>query len=143
MKNLIIVPDIIGISSLFATTYTSLIQIVQCCRKIFPHALITAGGGIPTNMYKDMYKDNIDIDAICYGEGELPMLSLLEGNDFNNKSWITKEKLSQNFIPQYNFIENLDEIPLFDYDLIHQRQYLRNSASLQVGIDENRYNIAY
>ena len=143
LKNITIVPHIICISSLFSTTYTSLMQISECCKKIFPNTLIVAGGGIPTNMYKDIYKNTINIDAICYGEGELPMLSLLQNNDFSDKAWITKEKLLQGFIPQYNFIENLDDIPLFDYDLIIQQQYLHNTASLQIGINENRYNIAY
>ena len=37
----------------------------------------------------------------------------------NSKSWITKDKLKKEveFKPKHDFIEDLDEIPFFDYDL--------------------------
>jgi len=38
-------PSIIGISVLFTPAYRSMLDIAQCCRDIFPNAIIIAGGG--------------------------------------------------------------------------------------------------
>jgi radical SAM superfamily enzyme YgiQ (UPF0313 family) len=61
-------------------------------------------------------------DALCYGEGELPMLELVRAGNPDEyfktaKSWITPEKACNRFVPQHTFIEDLDEIPFYDYDL--------------------------
>lgn len=37
-------PNIIGISSLFTSSYQNVLDIAQCCRDIFPNAVIVAGG---------------------------------------------------------------------------------------------------
>ena len=38
-------PSIIGISTLFTPAYRNTLDIAQCCRDIFPSAVIVAGGG--------------------------------------------------------------------------------------------------
>lgn len=38
-------PNIIGISTLFTTAYQNALDIAQCCRDIFPNAIIVTGGG--------------------------------------------------------------------------------------------------
>jgi len=70
-------PDIIGISTLFTPSYHNMIDIAYVVQKIFPNSLITAGGGIPTNMYKEIFRDSNSFDALCYGEGEKPLLGLV------------------------------------------------------------------
>ena len=117
------VPDIIGISALFAPSYQNMLDIANIARKIFPNALITAGGGAAANMYKKIFEDSVAFDALCYGEGEKPMLGLLKSADKkeflkNNHSWITREKAENKESFQYDFVEDLDEIPFYDYDLL-------------------------
>lgn len=117
-------PDIIGISALFAPSYKNMLDVADILRKIFPNAIITAGGGAAANMPKQIFKDSASFDALCYGEGEKPILGLVKAVDKkeflkNNPSWITKEKTGPF---QYDFIENLDEIPFPDYDLLETGQ---------------------
>lgn len=117
-------PDIVGISSLFSPSFYNFLETGKAVRKVFPHALTIGGGNIPTSAWRDIYgSDNAWIfDALCYGEGELPMLELVRATDRRqyidgSKSWITQAKAEQLFTPEHNFIEDLDEIPFFDYDL--------------------------
>ena len=119
-------PTIIGVSSLFSPSFDNFMDCAKASKKIWPNALVIGGGNIPTNDYEYIYnKLNCDyFDALCYGEGEKPLKDLLltkdrekylEGSD----SWITKNKIGEGkfFMPKHDFIEDLDEIPFFDYDL--------------------------
>ncbi|MEY2632828.1 MAG: hypothetical protein RIR00_1482 [Pseudomonadota bacterium] len=117
-------PDIIGVSSLFSPSFHNFIATGLAARRVFPGTLLLGGGNIPTSAYRDIYAgDTASIfDALCYGEGELPMLELVRAKNrmpylATSKSWITAEKLQGIFTPEHDFIEDLDAIPFFDYDL--------------------------
>ena len=47
-------PNIIGISTLFTPSYHNMLALGHVARNIFPNALIIAGGGVPTVMYKEI-----------------------------------------------------------------------------------------
>ena len=126
-------PTVIGISTLFTSAYDNTLQLGQTCRKLFPLAIITAGGGVPTNLYREIFSSCKSFDALCFGEGELPFLDLLKAQDkkqslMSNPAWITREKSQTNatFLPA--FIENLDEIPFCDYDICNPDDYSLNPA---------------
>lgn len=124
-------PDIIAISALFTPAYQSMLDIAQCCRNVFPNAIIIAGGGIPTNMPDEIFKNSACFDALCYGEGEKPLLGLVKADDKikyfeDNSSWITRKKIENGQSFKYDFIENLDEIPFYDYDLCEIKEYAVN-----------------
>lgn len=117
-------PEIVGVSSLFSPSFYNFLETGRAVRKVFPQALLIGGGNIPTSAYREIYsKDTAWIfDTLCFGEGELPMLELVQAQDRRqyineSKSWITQEKIENFFTPEHNFIEDLDEIPFFDYDL--------------------------
>jgi len=136
--------EIFGISCLFSPSYQSLIDIAQIIKRIYKNAVVMAGGNIPTNMYKEIYKmDRTSIDYICYGEAELPLLNFLKAEDkkkyvANSTSWITYEKsLKENFKPAHDFIQNLDEIPLYDYDLCGSR-YSQNPTYTSYGSHQDK-----
>lgn len=121
-------PNIIGISTLFTPSYYNMLNIAKTARDIFPTSLITAGGGVPTNMYNEIFRDSACFDALCYGEGERPLLGLVESVDKKeflgtHSSWITKEKVENKQPFQYDFIENLDEIPFYDYGILNINDY--------------------
>ncbi len=116
-------PSIIGISTLFTPSYYNMLDMARAARNIFPDALIIAGGGVPTNMYNEIFRDSDCIDALCFGEGEKPLLELIKAADKkeflnNHQSWILREKIESKRSFKYDFIENLDEIPFYDYDLL-------------------------
>ena len=124
-------PSLIGISSLFMPSYFNTLDIAKVGRKIFPDSLITAGGSMATTMYKEIYEATNDFDTLCYGEGELPFLGLLKATDKkkylkNNSSWITKDKVDSKELFAHDFINDLDEIPFYDYDLLDVADYKIN-----------------
>ena len=139
-------PSIIGISALFTPSYQNMLDIAQCCRDIFPGAVIAAGGGVPTNMYREIFKDSSCFNALCYGEGEKPLLGLVEAFDKlryleENPSWITRGKIESRQSFRHNFIEDLDEIPFYDYDICETDEYGLNPAiTAYAGVKEKKQN---
>jgi len=120
-------PTIIGLSTLFAPSYRNMLDIIKSCRDIFPDAIIIAGGGVPQNVYVNMFKEVPELNAICYGEGEKPLLGLLKAKDKlsyfeESSSWITRNKIECTQF-KHDFIEDLDEIPFYDYDLCRVEDY--------------------
>lgn len=138
LKNNIIF-NYIGISSLFSPSYNNFIDCGNVSKKLFPNALIIGGGNIPTNSYEQIYNSNAAdaFDALCFGEGEKPLLELLMAQDHiaylqNSNQWITKDKIKisdEPLILEHNFIENLDEIPFFDYDLCDFEKHSSNQVT--------------
>lgn len=134
-------PTIIGISSLFTSSYQSMLDIAQYCRNAFADAIIVAGGGVPTNIYQQIFKDSTSFDALCYGEGEKPLLGLIKTDNKlqylkESKSWITKDKAINGESFEYDFIENLDEIPFYDYDILNPDEYdINPTITTYTGVD--------
>ncbi len=121
-------PTIIGISTLFTTSYYNMLDLSNAARELFPNALIIAGGGIPTNMYTEIFRDSASFDALCYGEGEKPLSGLLGSADREgflkaHPSWITREKVESGESFKHDFVQNLDEIPFYDYALLNPSEY--------------------
>ncbi|MFA5095788.1 MAG: radical SAM protein [Candidatus Omnitrophota bacterium] len=126
-------PDIICISALFTPAYENLLGIGRVCRALFPGALILAGGSVPTNMYQEIFRDSGSFDALCYGEGELPLLGLIKAGDRrryleNDPAWITAAKAASGKRFKHNLIGNLDEIPFYDYGICETDEYGLNPA---------------
>ncbi|MBU4580271.1 radical SAM protein [Patescibacteria group bacterium] len=124
-------PTIIGISALFSTSYQNMLDIAQCCCERFPNAVIVAGGAVPTNMYTNIFRDSLCLDALCYGEGEKPLLGLVKAdNKFQHldesPTWITRKKVEDGQLFQHDMIEDLDEIPPYDYELCREADYRLN-----------------
>ncbi len=125
-------PTIIALSANFTPSYPSVIDLAESSTEVFPDALLIAGGALPQTNYKSILSDSPHIDAICYGEGEKPLLELLQEKDqltylAESNSWITHKKMDQGCFT-HNFIEDLDEIPFYDYDMCEVEDYSINPA---------------
>ncbi|MBF0609586.1 MAG: radical SAM protein [Magnetococcales bacterium] len=130
-------PDVIGLSALFTPSYGNMLEIAACCRAMFPQALIIAGGSVPSCMYKEVFRDSTHFDGLCFGEGEKPMLALMDAADpvshlEGDHSWVTRSKLNSNTVFVHNFIEKLDEIPFYDYKLCDIGKYGLNTTYSQI-----------
>ena len=119
-------PDVVGVSSLFSPSFENFMDCGAVAKEVWPESFVIGGGNIPTNSFHQIYRDlNCDFfDALCYGEGEKPLLEMLQSGSYqafaeSSSSWITKSKVigTDFFVPAHDFIENLDEIPFLDYDL--------------------------
>jgi len=118
-------PDFVGVSCLFSSSFKNFLELGAAAKRVFPNAVIIGGGNVPTSAYRQIYSGSYKdtFSALCFGEGELPMLELVRSNDIEgytktSKQWVTHEKAhSLMFQPEHNFIDDLDEIPFFDYGL--------------------------
>ena len=123
-------PDVIGISALFSTAYKNLLDLGEVSRELCPGAFVIAGGNVPTVSYRDIFRDTDVFDAVCHGEGEIPLLELLTSQDMqthaeSSPTWITRCKLDNQPEFEHRFLEELDQVP-FDYSLIAQDDYELN-----------------
>lgn len=120
-------PDMVGISALFTTAFNNLIDLAEVTRSIRPNVFLIAGGNVPTVSYRDIFAKTKVFDAICYGEGELPVLGLLNSKEWKayvqkNSSWVTREKSDQGIQFESSQLTDLDEIP-YDYSVITPDDY--------------------
>jgi anaerobic magnesium-protoporphyrin IX monomethyl ester cyclase len=136
-------PDIIGISALFTPSYYAMLDLARACREVFPHALLIGGGGIPAAMYRQIFSDAPQgFDALCYGEGERPLLGLVKAADkqqllASHPSWMTPDKAFSGGDFAHDFIADLDEIPFYDYSLCEGRNSV-NPAFPTYGLNQRR-----
>lgn len=139
-------PDVVGISALFTPAYTNMLDLARAAHEVFPGALVLAGGGVPTNLYGEIFESGAPFDALCYGEGEKPMAGLLAAADKTSyleasPSWITPAKAKGGAIFSHDFITDLDEIPPYDYDICVPDDYGLNPAiTAYAGVGEKRQN---
>jgi len=125
-------PDIVGISALFNTCYDHLELISIEVNAVDENALLIIGGGLGTNLYREILNNFSLIDACCYGEGEIPFCQLVDADDHHQQicshpSWVTRESLQTGRVPQHTFVQDLDNIPFFDYELIDLNNYTGRS----------------
>lgn len=134
-------PDIVAISALFNTSYNYLAPISTIIKEQVNSALIVAGGGLPTNLYKTILKECPHIDAVCYGEGEIPMRDLVDAADpetliEKHQSWISRKTIGK--VPINSLVYNLDDIPEFDYSLINLNDYNARSLDKSYSVQEEK-----
>ena len=129
-------PQFVGVSALFNSSNRYIQDIVKVCKDFDPAIITLAGGGLPSAAYKLMLESCPALDAICKGEGELPLRDLLDADDpweviRKHKSWIARDELAANKVPQHTFLENLDDIPPFDFKSINLDHYNNRSIDKQ------------
>ncbi|HEX7872437.1 MAG TPA: radical SAM protein, partial [Sphingobium sp.] len=126
-------PDIVGVSALFNSSFRYIQSLVATVKAFDPSILTIAGGGLPSAAHKMMLERCPDLDAICKGEGENPLKTLLDADDrdavlADHKAWITRDGVARNKIPAHDFIDNLDEIAPLNYEILDLNHY--NSRSI-------------
>lgn len=121
-------PRFVGISALFNSSNRYIQELVAACKRIDPKVITLAGGGLPSAAFFTMLENCPALDAVCKGEGELPLKALLEADDpwiliQAHSSWICRTGLANGKVPGHTFLENLDEIPPLDYGWINLNAY--------------------
>ena len=120
-------PDVIGISTLFDKSVPTLWTLSQLIKKKSPKVLLIAGGHPANNLFRDiLLNEQNELDAICLGEGEIPFLELCNSDNtfeyINSSSYFaTKTKCLKNEVFSKVVLENLDDIPMYDYDTFFER----------------------
>lgn len=120
-------PDIVGISMMFNVGYQFLDNIATRVKETSIETMILVGGNLATVLYEEIA--GLDhIDAVIYGEGELPFLQLVQSDDIfsfiqNNDSFVTKEKLVSGIEPNNQRVEVLDDIPSIDFNYVNLNNF--------------------
>jgi len=126
-------PTIAGISALFNISFRYIGDVARVVRHNAPDALIVAGGGLPSAAYQQVLEMCPAVDAICKGEGEIPLCDLVDAEDRSellerHASWITRMGVTAGKIPGHTFVQNLDDIPMLEYGALNLDNY--NSRSI-------------
>ncbi len=127
--------DIVGISALFNTCYDYLEVILSAVKNMPEPPVSIIGGGLASNLYKNILEDFQLVDGVCYAEGEIPMTDLIDSNNYvelmdRHPSWITRESLKNGKIPVAMYVKNLDDIPMFSYENINIDDYKGRAADV-------------
>jgi len=139
--------DIVGISALFNNSYEYLGELISTIKKAHTPPLCVVGGGLASNLYQSVLNDFSLIDGVCFAEGEIPLLDLIDSDDFHrllneHRSWITKKTAREGKTPEPSYVENLDDIPMFDYRLIDLNNYNGRSLDKQYCNQSNKRELA-
>jgi radical SAM superfamily enzyme YgiQ (UPF0313 family) len=121
-------PDYIGISTLFSICYKHLFWIEKAIIRSKTQALVIIGGALATGSYQEIFDNFPRIDIACYGEGEIPLLKLIDGfplsvDDIDSPSLITRERLVKEKLIQPELLESLDDIPPYDFSFLDLKKY--------------------
>lgn len=121
-------PDVIGLS-FFTARFEFAAEITSFLHSIYPseRPLIIAGGVHPTLLPKITF-EYINFDAIIIGEGELPLLALLNGESLNNIKGVLTP--NQDKPLKAEIIKDLDELPIPDWSLVDKEFYAQPSYQM-------------
>jgi radical SAM superfamily enzyme YgiQ (UPF0313 family) len=112
-------PDIIGISMMFDSSYRYVGPLSRVVRVVCPNAVLVIGGSAATASYETVLKENPEIEAVCYGEGELAFRDLVDCGVFRHVSWAVRDGM----VPIRTYLTDLDEVIDIDYSFINPDDY--------------------
>jgi len=126
-------PLLVGVSSMTGSQIRGGLQAARAVRKVDPSVPIVWGGVHPTLCPDSTLRDEL-CDLVVLGEGEITLIELAdalrEGNDLSGIQGLGyKENGKLRFTPARPLIEELDEIPPPDYDLIDMDKYFTTAPS--------------
>ena len=121
-------PDIIAVSLLFSTSHRFFEVVVQTLRRLWPEATIVVGGIHATNCVGCLLGYE-EVDYVFRGEGELAFSEFLrchgQGRSIDIKGVYDKGHVGlQQFTDLCAWADDLDELPLPDWDLLDMERYV-------------------
>ena len=124
-------PNIVGFSMSYDISFKWLQELSNLVKLKNNETICVAGGPAITTAYEEIIERAVNIDALCYSEGELGLKNLIEAEDeysvLNNPPWISSKKINQNFKPKAIY-ENLDKVVDINYGLVDVNAYSMKEA---------------
>lgn len=125
-------PDIVGFSMSYDISFKWLKSCSQSVKQLSPNAITVAGGPAITVAYREVLEEAEQLDALCYGEGELALLRLVESAEplqqLDRAPWITPAKLNNSAFSPSTVYEDLDKVVDVDYQLVDVAAYSMKEA---------------
>ena len=126
-------PDIVGISNNFTTFHEDAYDLAVLIKRNFPEILLVGGGNHMTQEYEKIM-DKSYFDMIVRGEGEYPMLEMVDHLEHKKsfsgiKGLVWREKDGTVKVNEMrNPPENLDAIPFPAYHLLNMNLYIHQKT---------------
>jgi len=126
-------PQAIGLSMMFDQSYKSLKDILSKIRENAGDALVLLGGSAASFSYREILTEQEGIDAICYSEGEVPLLKLMNSENIRESletdfSWVTRRALGTHRAVHKSFVPDLNDVIDIDYSLVDIKNYAMKEA---------------
>lgn len=121
-------PEVVGLSMMFDNSYKYVKGISAVIKEYNNNTIVVLGGSAATSSYATIMQEQDNLDGICFYEGEIPFLRLVNSKDMlyfleNDISWITKKSLKEGRVPQKTLVQNLDDVVNIDYTLVDVSSY--------------------
>lgn len=121
-------PDVVGLSMMFDTSYKHVKDISRVVKGNDNNTVLVLGGTAVGPSYSIIVNEQDDIDGLCFLDGEIPLLELLNSEDMvefleNDLAWITKKSLKDGKPPTPSVVEDLSNIVDIDYSFVDVGKY--------------------
>lgn len=140
LEELDFTPEIVGFTLNFTPAQPFFDLCLERFRRRFPHAKILAGGNHATNTFRYQLQ-NPNLDAVCVGEGEIPLATLIKqvvtGASEPIQGFVRRNSLDIG--QRAELVQDLDSVPLPAWDLLDMEAYVTGAAKWEIGVtDETR-----
>lgn len=123
--------DVVGYSMSYDISFQWLLRLSSAIRESCPHVIQVAGGPAVTTGYNDIIEEGAPLDGLCFSEGELGLLNLLDADDvdvaLDQAPWIRGNSVAPRKTPPMVY-GNLDDVINIDYDLLDVDAYSMKEA---------------
>ena len=128
-------PDIVGFSMMFDQSYSYVDKLAQLIKSKKKRVPVILGGASATTAWNEIIVEQKNIDAICFSEGEVALLNLMNSDDFysefKKEPWITFEKVKEfgkDHKPKSIVENNLNSVVDLDYSFVDVNRYSMKEA---------------
>jgi len=130
--------NIIGISAPYNHVYPYVEAIARELKSVLPESTLIVGGPCAMAYYAEMVTEIEAVDAVCFAEGEIPIVDLLRSQNIqktlvDNPAFITQQSLLSGKKPKACFVDNLDDIPPVNFDFVDITKYGSHRESFRPG----------
>ena len=120
-------PGIVGISVMFDVSYKHVEGLAALVKAANPASKVLLGGAAITTAWNIILDDQPQVDALCYSEGELAFVKLVDADNLDEElradPWVTRQSMAEKRKPKTMTMENLNDVIAIDYSLIDTDEY--------------------
>jgi len=111
-------PSIAGFNMMYDSSFLHLNSLVNQARAFKKDIKILLGGAATPYVFSEVLDRVPELDAVCFRDGERPMLDLFNTGTYNN-AWATRT----NKFPVKSILTNLDDVVDIDFSYIEIKDY--------------------
>jgi hypothetical protein len=123
--------DVIGISCPFNQQAPVIPAIARAVKVKYPDKLVVLGGPYAIAFPQKALADNVDVDIVVRGEGELPLLDILQGKPLKEIMGILFRQNNGEIFDNGGLapvVKNMDELPFPARHLLPMEKYFSRSS---------------